>query len=315
MNSTMKWIAGATLVFVGTTACGGSAPAPAPDEQEEATEDIQESAAAPPAEPVAPEAPAGTWQVRESTNPLDDSRTVVASLEAVEGVGGFGSEPITLMARCQSNTTEVYVNWHEFLGDDDLQNVQSTRKRVTYRFPPAEAQTELWGVSTDNDATFVRQTIPFLRTLGTSDRLVMQTTPYGENPKLAQFDLTGARAALDPIAETCNWIIDPAELAEQGEREARERQARERAQEAERERILNDLIGTPFPAGDVSSIGRVGELTSAGGGLPEHVRRAYFEAGFSVARVARARNTEEEIVCSRGEWTDDGIMLRDCSLR
>ena len=68
------------------------------------------------------------------------------------------------------------MNWHEFLGDDDLQNVQSTRKRVTYRFPPAEAQTELWGVSTDNDATFVRQAIPFLRTLGTSDRLVMQTT-------------------------------------------------------------------------------------------------------------------------------------------
>ena len=49
MNSTMKWIAGATLIFVGMTACGGSAPAPAPapDEQDEATEDIQESAPAP----------------------------------------------------------------------------------------------------------------------------------------------------------------------------------------------------------------------------------------------------------------------------
>ena len=128
MNSTMKWIAGATLIFVGMTACGGSAPAPAPapDEQDEATEDIQESAPAPSPEPVAPEAPAGTWQVRQSTNPLDDSRTVVAILEAVEGVGGFDSEPITLIARCQSNTTEVYVNWHEFLGVDD--------QRVTYRF-------------------------------------------------------------------------------------------------------------------------------------------------------------------------------------
>ena len=35
MNSTMKWIVGATLVFVGTTACGGSAPAPTPDEQDD----------------------------------------------------------------------------------------------------------------------------------------------------------------------------------------------------------------------------------------------------------------------------------------
>ena len=143
----------------------------------------------------------------------------------------------------------------------------------------------------------------------------MQTTPYGENPKLAQFDLTGARAALDPIAETCNWIIDPAELVERREQEAQERDARERAQQAERERILNGLIDTPFPAGSVSNIGSVGGVTSAAGGLPEHVRRAFFEAGFSVAQVSRARNTEEEIVCSRGEWTDDGIMLRDCSLR
>ena len=81
----------------------------------------------------------------------------------------------------------------------------SEQKRVTYRFPPADATTELWGISTDNVATFVAQPIPFLRTLVASDQLILQTTPYGESPSMATFELIGARAAIDPIAETCNW--------------------------------------------------------------------------------------------------------------
>ena len=170
-------------------------------------------------------------------------------------------------------------------------------------------------MSTDNDATFVRRAIPFLRTFVTSDRLVMQTTPYGENPKLAQFNLTGARAALDPIAETCNWIIDPAELAEQREREAREREARERAQQVERERILNGLIGTPFPAANISSIGRMNGLTYAQRGLPENVRIAHFVPEVRVRDLIDARGGTQQIVCSRGAWNTDGIALRDCSLR
>ena len=148
----------------------------------------------------------GDWRTSQTTNPIDDSATVVAILEASQGVGGFNDDPIRLVARCQSNKTEVYFNWHDFLGDD-TNDVYSDRKRVTYRFPPADATTELWGISTDNDATFAARPIPFLRTLVESDQLVMQTTPYGESPTTATFDLTGARDAIEPIAETCSWAL------------------------------------------------------------------------------------------------------------
>ena len=55
------------------------------------------------------------WRVSRSTNPLDDSTTVVAILDAEQGTGGlFRNEPVRLIARCQSNRTEAYVVWHDF---------------------------------------------------------------------------------------------------------------------------------------------------------------------------------------------------------
>lgn len=146
-----------------------------------------------------PEPETGRWIVIQSTNPLDDSTRVVALLRASEGAGGVSAEPITLTARCQSNSTEVYINWHDFLVDDE--------QRVIYRFPPTDAVTESWEVDADNNSTSVRRAIPFLRRMVESDRLVVQTTPYIKEPSTAIFDLTGAQAALEPIAEVCEWTL------------------------------------------------------------------------------------------------------------
>ena len=165
------------------------------------------------------------WRVSRSTNPLDDSTTVVAVLDAAQGAGGlFRNEPVRLIARCRSNRTEAYIVWHDYLGLDD--------QRVTYRFPPAQARTETWGLSTDNDSTFVRRAIPFLRTAAENTRLVVQTTPYSESPTTAIFNLAGASDALAQIAETCEWTLDR-------EQAQRERAARQRAQ-AQRERAVRE---------------------------------------------------------------------------
>ena len=196
-------------------------------------EDAVESAESSPGLETSP-ADNGHWIVSHSTNPFDDSTTVVSVLPAIEGVGGFDSDPIALVARCQSNTTQVYVNWHDFLGDDALRDVRSPRKRVMYRFPPAAATTELWGVSTDNEATFVARPLPFLRTLVTSERLVMQTTPHGESPTLAVFDLAAGRAAIEPISDTCNWILDAEEAARADQEREQARRAEEERQEGAR---------------------------------------------------------------------------------
>ncbi len=140
------------------------------------------------------------WKTNQSINPLDDSVTVVAFLNAWQGTGGLSDELISLVARCKSNKTEVYVTWHDYLGLDDTS--------VTYRFPPSEAVNERWGLSTDNQATFVKQPIRFLKTLvANGKKLVIRTIPYNESPSIATFDLEGAHRAIQPISETCNWTL------------------------------------------------------------------------------------------------------------
>ena len=226
---------GLVFVFAVLLAGCGTGPVEAPPEADPVKQVSVELAPEPAPPPEEDDEDDGDWTVRRSANPLDDSTTVVALLRSVQGVGGFDSEPILLIARCQSNKTEVYVNWHDYLGDD-TNSVYSDQKRVTYRFPPAAAETELWSISTDNDATFVERPIPFLRRLVESERLVMQTTPYGESPTLAIFQLKGARDVIEPISETCDWILDAGDAARVRREREQARREREQARRLEQER-------------------------------------------------------------------------------
>lgn len=147
---------------------------------------------------------AGFWRVRVRTNLIDDTSTVTLSLEAETGTSRLG-DPITFVARCQSNKTEAYVIWGDYLGDDS-RDVSSEWKNVTVRIGEGEARRERWGVSTDHEATFAPNWAGnLLKELLDEDRLVLQTIPYGENPTTAIFDISGLRGVLGELAGTCNW--------------------------------------------------------------------------------------------------------------
>ncbi|MBC7155783.1 MAG: hypothetical protein H5U19_14500 [Rhodobacteraceae bacterium] len=144
------------------------------------------------------------WRLRTSTNPIDDSKTVTLSLVAETGESRLGN-PVTFVARCQSNKTEAYVIWGDYLGDDS-RDVYSEWKNVTVRIGDGEARQERWGVSTDREATFAPTWAgDFLKELLDQNRLVLKTTPYGENPNIAIFDVSGLRGVLGELAGTCNW--------------------------------------------------------------------------------------------------------------
>lgn len=146
----------------------------------------------------------GAWRVRTNVNPIDDTQTVTLSLTAETGTSRFG-EPVTFIARCKSNTTEAYVVWGDFLGDDSS-DVYSEWKRVTVRIGAGQPREEWWGVSTDRNATFAPSWAGnFLKELLDENRLVLQTIPYGENPNTAIFEVAGLRNVLGELAETCNW--------------------------------------------------------------------------------------------------------------
>jgi len=148
----------------------------------------------------------GKWNVTHSTNPVDDSQTVVVSLTADSGASRWGDR-VRFYARCQSNKTEAYIFWGDYLGDDSS-DVYSEWKNVTIRLGDQKAKKQRWGVSTDSKATFAPSWAGMLlQEIAKVDRLVVQTTPYNESPVTAIFDVKGFENALPLLAETCGWVV------------------------------------------------------------------------------------------------------------
>lgn len=140
--------------------------------------------------------PLTAWMVDTSTNPLDDSKTVILQNEATEGGTRWGNKP-TLVLRCQSNKTNAYINWGDYLGD---------RPKVTTRLGDQPAETRYWTSSTDDRATFFPgNDVAFIKSLMEVDRLVAQVTPYNESPVTAVFNLAGLTDEIVPLQEACGW--------------------------------------------------------------------------------------------------------------
>lgn len=138
----------------------------------------------------------GKWDVEVKTNPIDDSRTVVSVLQADSGKGKYG-DPITMIIRCDSNKTNMYIAWAGYLGSDSIV--------VTSRIGSNKSQKAYWDLSTDNKATFRRQPIKLIKSMLGETKFIAQTTPYNESPTTAIFDITGIDNAVAPVRETCSW--------------------------------------------------------------------------------------------------------------
>jgi type VI secretion system protein VasI len=149
----------------------------------------------------------GKWENHRDNNPIDDAERVVIALNADTGKSQYG-DIITFVARCQSNETEVYINWNDYLGDDSS-SVYREWKYVTIRIGDSKAQRQQWSVSTDKKATFAPDWAgDLLKQMAHTEKFLAQGTPYSEAPVTAIFDTRGMKAALGPLAETCGWSLD-----------------------------------------------------------------------------------------------------------
>ena len=141
-------------------------------------------------------APGSMWNERVSTNPIDDTRTVVLVNQADVSQSRFG-RPVVLVIRCRSNTTNLYITWNDYLGSD---------ANVLTRVGSAEARRHRWSLSTDKKATFYpNNNIEFIKGLMEVDTFVAQVTPYNENPVTAIWDVSGLSTAIEPLRATCSW--------------------------------------------------------------------------------------------------------------
>jgi type VI secretion system (T6SS) VasI/EvfG family protein len=150
----------------------------------------------------------GKWHIEETSNPMDDTRrvTLILTAEPNSSRSRMRQLPV-LVARCQSDTTELYINWDQYVGDDSS-SVYDEWKYVTIRIGGGEANRQRWSVSTNRQSTFAPGWAGnLLRQMATENSLVVRITPYGENPMTAIFDTTGLEEALVPLMDACGWSL------------------------------------------------------------------------------------------------------------
>lgn len=114
--------------------------------------------------------------------------------------------------------------------------------------------------------------------------------PLNENPNTAVFDLTGAREALSPIADECEWILDSAEV----ERVRRERE--EAAERARQEEFAKWVDGARLSASTLRGTGSIGSTAYARGGLPEGIAEATFP-DTTTSALMRAAERGRTVIC------------------
>ena len=142
------------------------------------------------------------WETRTRTDPLDDSEIVIAEIKAD---GEQRARAFIFIARCRAGDreTDAYIVWGGYLVLGDFSSPYS--RAVTVRVGKDAARTETWSVSQSGRATFSREPIRLLRELFGESRLILHTEIPGVGPVSASFDIDGARAALKPIADACDW--------------------------------------------------------------------------------------------------------------
>jgi len=141
----------------------------------------------------------GKWTKNESISEIDDTKTVFLSLSAEKNVyGSYGTSATpSLILRCSENKTEAFIAWGIFI------NLQDTK--VSVRLDKEPAKKSFWSLSTDGKATFVNNSINFIKELAKHKKLTVQVTPYSSGSVVTTFALDGIENAIKPIRETCSW--------------------------------------------------------------------------------------------------------------
>lgn len=160
------------------------------------------SAAAPaPAVKTPAPPPASKWVRSDGNSKLDDSKTLVYSVEAVEPISAWLSNPTpNLITRCQRGRLEAYVVTGtaatvEYGGDDE--------HRVEIRFDDAKSIHQRWGQSTDDKALFSPAPSILLKSLTTAKRFRFGFRPFNGSPQVAEFDVHDFGKPYAALLATC----------------------------------------------------------------------------------------------------------------
>lgn len=165
------------------------------------------------------------WQVREERSPMDDSQTVVLTLDSENVVQGpMASIKPSLIVRCQQKKTAVYVVTGMAASvEEDIEGGPSDFHKVGIRLDDSPASYSRWGESNDHKALFASDlildatghtaaisggAIKLAKELSQASTLTFQFTPFDGTTQVARFDLRGLDPHLHKLAEACGWAYE-----------------------------------------------------------------------------------------------------------
>jgi type VI secretion system protein VasI len=147
----------------------------------------------------------GDWVVKVTSSPLDDTKTVVLTLNSDDTIRGkYGTPgPARMLIRCRENTTSIYL----IFNDHFMSDIQGGG-RVDYRIDQQSPSRKNMDVSTDNKALGLWSggaSIPWIKQLIESENLYVRATPFSESQVEANFTIKGLNESIQPLREACSW--------------------------------------------------------------------------------------------------------------
>lgn len=143
----------------------------------------------------------GKWTVQTSVNPLDDSQTVLASLEAdtESTIRLQGSLLPQLVVRCKRGDLEIYA----ITGTGAEKDGKDGKSTVTLRYDKQTAVDVRMDQSAEGDALFWPDAAANAKLMLGAERLRVAFTPTNAKPAFLQFDLRGFALVHQQLAEAC----------------------------------------------------------------------------------------------------------------
>lgn len=150
--------------------------------------------------------PGDQWSIIATTSEMTDKPLVIMRLESTNeaSCGRYKDPtPITLLLRCEDNTTNVVIGAEQCFFSSHGGN-----GRVEYRLdsdPPATARME---ASNSNEALGLwsgTRAIPFIKAMFGKTDLLVEMTPFNENSLRVEFDISGTENAVEQLRAACGW--------------------------------------------------------------------------------------------------------------
>jgi len=143
----------------------------------------------------------GKWTVKTSVSPIDDSKSILASLEAdmESTIRLKGGQLPQLVVRCKQGEIEVYT----ITGVAAEKEKKLGKATVTLRYDKEVAIDVEMDQSTDGDALFWPESRASAKKMLGAERLIVVFTPANAPPAMIQFDLRGFALVHKQLEEAC----------------------------------------------------------------------------------------------------------------